>query len=378
MLNRTLAAGAFALAVASPAAAQLRDVRVASAGERAQIAIALEGAPRHAAAMPISGGFLVQVAGGRVDEAVFESARADLVQRIEMRPQDDGASLAVFTTADVLAARADIHDGAVRVHLALSHAIDAPHSGGASATAHANAASSTTTAPSPPSAPSPAVSEPAGDDRARAALDVSTAIEAAYGGASAPTIVEPPPVAAERAPSETATATPSTNPEPASEPAAAEAHDSERADAHSGQVNDLGGPTQLTAERPVAPEADHAEDHIVGDAAALYAAHLDGEACAAAEGVVRNDPWDLDALNDFGACLMLEGDLDQASTVFARLLSIEPEDVEAHLGLGVARQEVGDVDAARAHYDDALAFARTDAAAARARALLSTLNARRR
>ncbi len=354
------------LAGAAPAAAQLRDVRVASEGERAVVTLTLAAPPTHAAAMPILDGFMVQVAGVSGADIAFESAQTDLVRRIEMRAQPNGAALALFTRTEILAARAQLDGGSVRVELDLAETVQTSPS--------ASAAAVTPPAPVAPSQPPPR-EDPAAvlaggpqdepeprADQASAAAEVSAAIAEAYAQAAEGSEVpaeeggvagDVTPLAEDRSGHAA---------DPATEDTAESAPDPV-------SPGSDGAPARLTGEPPVAPVS-------VGDAAALYAAHLDAEACEGAEMGVRTDPWDLDSLSDFGACLLREGDIGQATLVFERLLSIEPEDVEAHLGLGVASQEAGEAEAARVHYDDALAYASTDAAAARVRALISTLNAR--
>lgn len=141
-------------------------------------------------------------------------------------------------------------------------------------------------------------------------------------------------------------------------------------------------PTTPVAERSAAPAAARgAEDAERGAPAAaerspsaMLTEGLSESTCRAARAAVAADPWDLDRLGEHGACLIRAGRPGDAEEVFARLLTFAPDNVDAQLGLGVALLERGRTEDARDVLDAAAAAAVTDAAAARARAVLDTLS----
>lgn len=351
-----------ALAAAGGARADIADIRIAAHEARARVTIEFDGPVAAAAAAPLADGFLVNVAGAHAREGVLETADRRLVARIEMRPGEAGAALAFFTAVEVLAAQARVENGAAVIDLALAAPVGA--TGGAAAS------------PSRPPAARAGSRDALGDSHgdAHGGTDGAQDEGSADGEARGPAVLRTgagDPAGHENAPDDAPTA-PGGGPialgppEPDGEAAHAEAaHDDAHDEADAAARVDAHD-DELRERAPAAPAA--------GGAAALLAAHLDAAACADAETRVRADPWDLSALSDYGACLALEGRPDEAAEVFERLLTFAPEDPEAHLGLGAARHEAGDLEAARLRYHEALALARTDAAAARARALIATLD----
>ncbi len=285
---------------AGPAAADVRDVRVAWLGDRAVLEIDFAAAPVTAAAAPAPGGLVLQITGGEA-QGRWVPATRDVLTAVEAR---DGV-LTLFTARDVIAARALVQGRTVRIELTLGAAI-------APAEAVRAAAGAESTAPAP---------------LAAVAADADDADDGAGGAA------DPRPAAA---------VTPGAHP------------DADTTDAPA----------------DVAPTAADPQGARV---AALYAADLDDAACAAADEAVRDDPWDLQQVRLYGACLARDGEHVDAAAVFERLLTFQPDDPEALLGLAVARHRAGDLDGARESYETALAFAVTDAEAARIRALMDGL-----
>lgn len=93
-------------------------------------------------------------------------------------------------------------------------------------------------------------------------------------------------------------------------------------------------------------------------------------ACADAAATVETDPWDIDALTRHAECLLDEGQADEAAVLLERVIAFEPGRFDAVIALAEAHAARGDLDAARALYEQAANVAATDgqAVAARARA----------
>ncbi len=101
--------------------------------------------------------------------------------------------------------------------------------------------------------------------------------------------------------------------------------------------------------------------------------HLDAHSCAAAQKAIEDDPWALDKLSLYGACIAKEGKTDEAKEIFERLLTFDPDMITAYMGLGAIAQETGDAAAARRHYQQVLGLGGSDAQAAQVRAILGSL-----
>ncbi len=369
------AAIATACVWASPVQADIRDVAVAAAADRALIALALDAAPSAAASAPIADGFMIDLSGVELVEGVWEPYDARLVRRIEMRPRDGGAALAVFTQIEVLSARARIEGHSVVVDLRLAENI------GAGAAAPPRVAAAPVAAPA-------ADEDDAGDEAADEAevahadeadghdeADEADAIDAAVLAEN-----EHGPTAAEEGEHDGAHD-------------ASDAHgdaEAEDGDDHEAAGGSFGGPAVIgpTAEE-AATSAAHAgapdaadedggapaeEAPVGGEAAHLLAAHLLAEDCENAEIAAREDAWDLAALGVYGACLARMGETERASEVYERLATFTPTDPEVSLGRGALAQDAGELGAAREFYESALAHSATDAIAARSRAFLATLD----
>jgi len=102
---------------------------------------------------------------------------------------------------------------------------------------------------------------------------------------------------------------------------------------------------------------------------------LDAAACEDAETIVRNDPWDLEALRRYGSCQALQGELANAASTFQRLLTFEPDNAGAEIGLAATQQELGEIAAAVEVYQRLLPHVAGDGEAARLRALLALAGA---
>jgi len=92
--------------------------------------------------------------------------------------------------------------------------------------------------------------------------------------------------------------------------------------------------------------------------------------CLHAAAAVESDPWDIDALTRHAECLLDDGQAEEATVLLERVIAFEPGRFDAVIALAEAHAARGDVDAARALYEQAANVAATDgqAVAARARA----------
>ncbi|MBL4595344.1 MAG: tetratricopeptide repeat protein [Robiginitomaculum sp.] len=114
---------------------------------------------------------------------------------------------------------------------------------------------------------------------------------------------------------------------------------------------------------------------MIREASLRVAGSLSKEQCAASEQAVTDDPWALENLARFGACLSREGKAKDAREVFERLLTFDPDTFAAYVGLGAIAQDAGEAKQARNFYEQALSLGGTDAEAAQARDLLRSLDA---
>lgn len=337
VLSAPLAAAAGVL-LAVAAHAEVRDVAVGVDGRRAEIAIEFDAAPTAAAAAPDAasgaGGLMVFAGGVVARPRRIETAAADVLRAVELRPGEGGVDIGLEMAASPAAARAWIDGRTLHVAILLAEPM------GGVAAPMTTAATDLT----PRDTSSfPSLRAPALDLDAQPSADVDAA----------------PPAPAEPA-----------------EPAAPGSRDREAAPARP-----AGGESEASAATPSAsdgaaptPQAGLANPATRADftrPTVLFAGGLGAEECRAAENAVRDDPWDLDALRRYASCLALDGDLDGAATAFRRLLTFAPDDAEAELGLAAVRHELGEVDASAAVYQRLLETAQGDAAAARLRALLA-------
>lgn len=112
---------------------------------------------------------------------------------------------------------------------------------------------------------------------------------------------------------------------------------------------------------------------MVREASHTAPAKVDAQSCAAAQAIVEEDPWALDKLSLYGACIAKEGKTDEAKEVFERLLTFDPDMVSAYLGLGAISQDSGDTDAAKRYYQKVLSLGGTDAQSMQARNMINSL-----
>ena len=131
-----------------------------------------------------------------------------------------------------------------------------------------------------------------------------------------------------------------------------------------------GGVTSANALPEGAPtDSVERQAETIGTAAASGTS-LAADPCTQAASAVETDPWDIDALTRHAECLLGAGQADEATILLERVIAFEPGRFDAVIALAEAHAAQGDVDAARALYEQAANVAATDgqAIAARARA----------
>mgnify|MGYP003638555684 CR=1 FL=1 len=108
---------------------------------------------------------------------------------------------------------------------------------------------------------------------------------------------------------------------------------------------------------------------LPGQAASMAAAALPAgtRRCEAAAADFEANPWNDASLMIHAACLSEAGDITTAAILYQQMLAFEPDNVEAALGLADIRLQQGDPEAARDLYNLAASNATSDAQAARAR-----------
>lgn len=84
------------------------------------------------------------------------------------------------------------------------------------------------------------------------------------------------------------------------------------------------------------------------------AAGQPGEACKVLQLNYPKGTWNIEAMVLQGACLSALGKLVDANTLYTEVLSFEPANIDARLGLAKAQAEAGDLAAARDNYTRAL------------------------
>jgi hypothetical protein len=125
----------------------------------------------------------------------------------------------------------------------------------------------------------------------------------------------------------------------------------------------------VTADEPAGPD-DLTPDDANGATPSAAAA---GNACAAADARIVDDPWDLDAMIVQAECVRSNGNAGEAAALLERVTAMDPERFSALLMLAEIESERGDRDAARALYEMAAQAARTDGEAAAAMARMRAL-----
>lgn len=303
----------FTLMAASPAHAELRDVRALLSGQEGLIWLAFDGQPTMLRREITDAGLDLVIEGVSVASHTITPRDRELVTALQVEPTPTGARIRLQGHGAWAAAEAELRQGGVlvRVHL------------------DGNAPPVTRTASSYPAAdpawtPTPVPAQTAGAAPASAPVHEAAAT-------SMPT------------PAVHAAAEPETH---------APAVSSPDSPARASNVSARAA-TMAAASLPV-----------------------DVSACATAAAAVLANPWDDAGLMRHAGCLARAGDAAQASRIYEQMLAFEPNDVTALMALADLRLQQGDRAAARTLYLRAVEHATSDSAALRARSQAEALRPR--
>jgi len=424
------------IGVAVPAHADVRDVAVGVAGDRADIRIVFDGVPTSVSAAPDADGVVVHVAGLSARARTIETAGSGPLSAVTFVASEGGVDVHLQLRAEAVAARAFVEgrelriavqfvspwmgaESAPRTNVSANPSVSPSTNPGQNQVAH-----NSTPARSQVAAPSTAHASDV-DASAEHAADPSEPAHDSSPETAAPTVAEPeaaevahvvnaaePPAATPEAAPE---AFPQASPEAAPENTVVAAH--EPSLGSSVDYPDVSGPGAdhaddvQEAEHPaavgVSEPSGHEPSTVLGaqvsarpgvpnpadDAGAppqsawmfdrndrsrpvvVAGGGLDYTACENAEETVRSDPWNLEALSRYASCLALRGELLGAAVTFRRLLTFEPDNVGAEIGLAATQQELGETAFAVEVYQRLLPDMVGDAQAARVRALLALAGA---
>ena len=100
---------------------------------------------------------------------------------------------------------------------------------------------------------------------------------------------------------------------------------------------------------------------------------LQADACDQAAALMESDPWDIDALTRHAVCLLDDGQAEEATVLLERVIAFEPGRFDAVIALAEAHAARGNIESARALYEQAANVAATDGQAVAARALAREL-----
>ncbi len=332
MQNRLLFLPALFLvfALTNTAQADVRDVRFSAQQETAQVLFQFDGQPSAVKVFITQNGLDVDILGIEVSAAKFAPGNANLIQNIQQIVAPGGARLRLRLSELPLGAKAEIYRNSVLVTATFSHVITRAH-------------------------------------------DALAFTKPDQGSVKNPTTAH---VVAAKTPAKVHTNPPV---KPEAQPIPAEAkHQGEQAaqlEEPMEPVSDVQQPGhdgQALPERIELPNKP-AGHGMIREASLRAAGKLNKEQCTLSEQAVRDDPWALDNLARFGACLSIEGKTTEAQEVFERLLTFDPETFAAYVGLGAIAQDAGQKEKAREYYEEALALGGTDSQAAQARDLMRSL-----
>ena len=135
-------------------------------------------------------------------------------------------------------------------------------------------------------------------------------------------------------------------------------------------------PDPVDPVEPAAPPAQRAPTDLFvqgNDAASDASSVMPPGVCVSEARAVADSPWDDDMLYAQAACLNDAGYLAPAASIYEQMPAFEPENFRATVALAEIRVGQGDSNAAAELYNQATAYAISDAEAARARARLRAL-----
>ncbi|WP_339742758.1 tetratricopeptide repeat protein [uncultured Maricaulis sp.] len=311
---RALTLLCFILMAASPAHAELRDVRARLSGQEGLIWLAFDGQPTMLRHEATDEGLDLVIDGVSVASHTITPRDRELVTALQVEPTPTGARIRLQGHGSWAATEAELRQGGVlvRVHL------------------DGSASSATRTASNYP-APDPAWTP-------------------------TPTPAPVPASAASAAPASAPVQQAAATPMPA--PAV---HAAAEPETHAPAAS--------------SPDSPARASNVSARAATMAAASLpvDVSACATAAAAVQANPWDDAGLMRHAGCLARAGDAGQASRIYEQMLAFEPNDVTALMALADLRLQQGDRAAARTLYLRAAEHATSDSAALRARSQAEAL-----
>ncbi len=372
----SLAAAIGAAGAVSATQNALRDVQVGEEGRLMRIALLCEKPCAVEAAEPAS----YRIAGVEADLEIPLQGRSALVSALRIEPETGGARLSLVT--DRALKSFTVNPCVVRGLGATCLDLEfAPYGVAVPAAAEAAAPEATAPASDPAQADDAHVENPAGgiyrDDFMAAAADAADAADAPEAAAAALPAPAPEPARAAGADQRSAPdAPPEASPGAAREPLPARPALREAPNrdvltfASLARPEDEPLPT-LAALKPLDPApatapsvapsvragrrlAPPAAFDLAATAEMILARRLGAGECQAAQTRLDEDAWALDAMVDVGFCRAMNGDLQEADALFARLLDYTPDNYEALVGRALIAARAGREDAAREFFQDAL------------------------
>jgi len=306
-----------ALSMASPAHAELRDLRARLSGQVGLIWIAFDGQPTLLRSEATASGLELVIEGVSVSARQIVPRDRQLVTGLQVEPTERGARIQLHGEQAWTSSEAELRQGGVLVRVRL---------GDGAAPAMPRTAASSYPATAPDWQPTPTMGQE-------------------------PSFMSPAPaVAADQHP---AIPSPS-RPDPAPQAQTTR--------------------TQAQAPAPATNQPSRARS-MPAQAATLAAAALPSELtdCADAAAAVEVNPWDDARLMQHARCLGRGGDPASAIRIYEQMLAFEPDNTTAALALADLRLQQGDRAAARSLYLRAARHANSDAEAMRARSQAEAL-----
>jgi hypothetical protein len=337
---------------AFPAFAGVRDAELGIKGKAALSLIRFDGQPGKASITSGADGVTVYITGVTARKQTITPPDAHIINAIDINPVKDGVRLVYHFNTAPIGGKVKVFERAVLLQAMFDHPLReqmaglhygrAAHSKAFASTKNpipetqsASASSTPTTASAPAITAAPASKE----------ADPNAASENTAVAANAP-ISTPD------------TGKTAANPEHAS----TEDHHTDEAAPHD------------TAPKTPKPAEKRGTGMVREASATIASPTLDKKTCEQAQRAIETDPWALDKLSLYGACIAKEGRKGEAKEVFERLLTFDPDMITAYMGLGAIAQQDGDIKTARRHYEQALTLGGTDAQASRIRAALKSLD----
>ncbi|PHS27288.1 MAG: hypothetical protein COA84_04670 [Robiginitomaculum sp.] len=340
------------LLISAPAFANIRDASLGIEGSDALSLIQFDRQPADVTVRAAPQGLDIFVSGVSARATTITPPDTHLISAIDVTPVQGGVQLTYHFTSPPLSSRAEIYANAIMIRAGFDHPLGAQRAG-----LHFKPAPSTSSTPVRTTAIS-------AQQQASTTYVAPSATASTFGHAQSPDQKsnqgKTQTAQAEPAPSEyTQNGRGLTTEKAAQGPKETSEH---KVPKHDGDVTEP-------------PEPDVRGTGMIRDAAVTQSSEsLSAQTCAAVEKAVQDDPWALDKLSLYGACIAKEGRTGEAKEVFERLLTFDPDMMSAYMGLGAIAQESGNTAEAKRHYQQALKLGGSDAQATQIRSLLGALN----